>query len=111
MVNFMGRIQRLRPAVATLELDRTLDNMSLSRLDKFGTQYDSWAKGNKHDARSSWKIVQALMQLFGHKAKFSTAEELFLDMAKSNESFRGLNYEIIGDSGTQLLKEVQTVKV
>jgi NADH-quinone oxidoreductase subunit G len=111
MVNFMGRIQRLRPAVATLELDRTLDNMSLSRLDKFGTQYDSWAKGNKHDARSSWKIVQALMQLFGHKAKFSTAEEVFLDMAKSNESFRGLNYEIIGDLGTQLLKEVQTVKV
>jgi NADH-quinone oxidoreductase subunit G len=111
MVNFMGRAQRVRPAVSTLELDRSLDGMSLSRLDKFGTTYDAWAKGNKKDTRSTWKIVQALIQLFGHKAKFMTAEEVFLDMAKGNEAFRGLNYEIIGESGTQLLKEAQTVKV
>jgi len=111
MVNFLGRAQRIKPAAATLELDRSLDSMSLSRLDKFGTQYDAWAKGNKKDTRSTWKIVQMLMQLFGHKLKFNTAEEVFLDMAKTNESFRGLNYEIIGDSGTQLLKEAQTVKV
>ncbi len=111
MVNFMGRVQRIRAAAATIELDRTLDGMSLSRLDKFGTQYDAWAKGNKRDARSTWKIVQRLMELFSHKTKFMIAEEVFLDMAKSIEAFRGLNYEIIGDSGTQLLKEAQTVKV
>ena len=111
MVNFQGRIQRLRPAASSIDYDRALDGMSLSRLDKFGTQYDAWAKGNKKDTRASWKIVQMLMQLFGHKAKYALAEDVFLDMAKSIEAFKGLNYEIIGDSGTQLLKEIQTVKV
>jgi NADH-quinone oxidoreductase subunit G len=111
MVNFQGRIQRLRPAASSIDYDRALDGMSLSRLDKFGTTYDAWAKGNKKDTRASWKIIQMLMQLFGHKAKYALAEDVFLDMAKSIEAFKGLNYEIIGDSGTQLLKEVQTVKV
>ena len=113
MINYQGRVQRLRSAVTTTEFDRSLEHMSLSRLDKFGTPFDSWAKGNRRDARSTWKLVQMLMQLFGHKEKdkFMIAEDVFLDMAKSIEAFRGLNYEIIGASGTQVLKEAQTVKV
>ena len=111
MVNFMGRVQRIRPAAATIDHDRTLDGMSLSRLDKFGTPFDSWAKGNKRESRSTWRILQALMQLFGHKTKYIYSEEVFLEMAKNLEAFKGLNYEIIGDSGIQLLKEVQAVKV
>ena len=42
-VNFQGRAQRIRPAASTIEQDRSLDGMTLSRLDKFGTQFDSWA--------------------------------------------------------------------
>jgi predicted molibdopterin-dependent oxidoreductase YjgC len=111
IVNFQGRVQRIKPAASTIEQDRSLDGMSLSRLDKFGTQYDAWAKGNKRDARATWKIIQGLMQLFGNKTKFMIAEEVFLDMARTTAAFRNLNYEIIGDSGTQLQKEAQTVKV
>ncbi|MDR3665288.1 MAG: 2Fe-2S iron-sulfur cluster-binding protein [Ignavibacteriaceae bacterium] len=101
-VNFQGRAQRIRPAASTIEQDRSLDGMSLSRLDKFGTQYDSWATGNKRDARSSWKILQALMQLYGIKQKYSLAEDVFLDIAKNIKTFHGLNYEIIGDQGSLL---------
>ena len=48
MVNFQGRIQRIRPAVATLDLDRSLDGMSMSRLDKFGTEFDRWEPKQKN---------------------------------------------------------------
>jgi NADH-quinone oxidoreductase subunit G len=113
IVNFQGRAQRLKPAVSTIEQDRKLEGMSLSRLDKFGTRFDSWAKGNKRDARSTWKILQALMQMFGTKTKFMIAEEVFLDMTKSIDAFKGLNYDIIGESGIELNSEslLKTVKV
>ena len=42
--SFQGRVQRNRPAIATLEHDRILDGMSLSRLDKFGAHNDRWTK-------------------------------------------------------------------
>jgi NADH-quinone oxidoreductase subunit G len=38
--NFQGRVQRIRPAVATFDQDRALDGLSMSRLDKFGAQND-----------------------------------------------------------------------
>ena len=48
-LNGFGILQRIRPAVATSELDRALDGMNMSRLDKFGTKFDSWASGKKID--------------------------------------------------------------
>src|ERR1035437_3929487 len=112
-VNFQGRAQRIRPAASTIEQDRSLDGMTLSRLDKFGTQFDSWATGNKRDARSTWKILQALMQLYGIKTKYSIAEEVFIDLSKNIDAFKGLNYDIIGELGIKLKLDVpaKTVKV
>lgn len=101
-VNFQGRAQRIRPAASTIEQDRSLDGMTLSRLDKFGTQFDSWAIGNKRDARSTWKILQALMQLYGIKTKYSIAEEVFIDISKNIDAFKGLNYDIIGEFGIKI---------
>jgi NADH-quinone oxidoreductase subunit G len=101
-VNFQGRAQRIRPAASTIEQDRSLDGMTLSRLDKFGTPFDSWASSNKRDARTTWKILQALMQLYGIKNKYSIAEEVFIDIAKNIEAFKGLNYDIIGELGINI---------
>ena len=101
VVNFQGIVQRLRPAVATVEADRAIDGMTMSRLDKFGTQFDKWAKGNKHDARSSWKIISALSMAMGNKMKFNMAEEVFGEMAKSIEAFSGLDYDVIGELGAK----------
>ncbi len=98
-VNFQGRAQRIRPAITTHETDRSIDGMSMSRLDKFGTKFDSWGNVNKVEARPSWKIIAGLMTIFGHKQKFSMAEEVFREMSDIIPAFKGENYDKIGESG------------
>ena len=101
-INFEGRLQRIRPAIVTKNMERSLDGMSMSRLDKFGTQYDSWASGNRVDAQPSWKLISMLSQKLGGKINYQTAEDVFDDLVKSNKEFSGLDYDLIGEKGTQL---------
>lgn len=101
-VNFQGRVQRIRPAVATEEMDRALDGMEMSRWDKFGTEFDRWMQGHKYDSKPSWKIFTALSQLLGFKMKFNMAEEIFSEIANSNSAFKGLDYDVVGKHGSQL---------
>lgn len=105
-VNFQGRVQRIRPAVETEELDRSLDGMSKSRWDKFGTKFDRWMQGKKYDAKPSWKIFTLLDSYFSNKIKFKMAEEVFDEISKSNDVFKDLDYDIIGDLGSLIKKEV-----
>ena len=107
-INFQGRIQRIRPAVTTIEMERSLDGMSLSRWDKFGTDFDSWGKAKKNDARPTWKIISGLANAFGTKYKFTMAEEIFNEIAHTNPLFTGLDYDVIGESGVQL--KTETIK-
>ena len=113
MVNFQGRVQRLRPAVALANVDRAIEGMMLSRLDKFGTKYDKWAEQNKHDALSIWKILVMLANELGSKMKFEMAEEVFGEMTKTIEAFKALNYDEIGETGVELKINIkkETVKV
>ncbi len=110
MVNFQGRIQRLMPAVATLEQDRSLDGMAMSRLDKFGTRFDRWAKGNKRDVRPTWKIILSLSAAAGYKlirqAQANMAEDIFEIMSKKIDAFKGLDYDKIGEKGIMLKIDV-----
>ena len=101
-VNFQGMVQRLKPAVSTFELDRAIDGMMMSRLDKFGTQFDRWAKGNKRDARSTWKILVGLASTMGQKMKFNVAEDVFNDIAKNVNEFHSLDYDVVGEKGAKL---------
>lgn len=105
-VNFQGRVQRIRPAVETEELDRSLDGMSKSRWDKFGTKFDRWMQGKKYDAKPSWKIFTLLDSYFSNKIKFKMAEEVFDEISKSNDAFKDLDYDVIGDLGSLIKKEV-----
>jgi NADH-quinone oxidoreductase subunit G len=107
-VNFQGRVQRIRPAVETVETDRAIDGMSMSRLDKFGTDFDNWAKKHKHDARSSWKILSSLSSAMGHRLKFSMAEDVFSEISKTIPAFHGLDYDVIGELGAK--SKLQTVE-
>jgi NADH-quinone oxidoreductase subunit G len=109
-VNFQGRVQRIRPAVATIEVDRALEGMALSRLDKFGTKFDRWAQGKHYDARATWKILTSLSNVLGAKLKYQMAEDVFNDIASSIPEFKGLDYDLIGESGYQLkLEKVNVV--
>ena len=107
-INFQGRIQRIRPAVTTMDMERSLDGMSQSRWDKFGTDFDSWGKAKKNDARPTWKIISSLANAFGIKYKFSMAEEIFNEIVHTNPLFSGLDYDVIGEKGVQL--KLETVK-
>ena len=107
MVNINGRIQRIKPAVVTRTMERNFDNMSLSRLDKFGTEFDRWNKGNRVDAKPSWMLIQSLANLMGAKWKFENAEDVFDSITKSVDIFSGLDYETIGENGIQLIIKKQ----
>ncbi len=103
--NFEGRVQRLRPAVATLEADRALDGFAMSRLDRFGTQFDRWARGTKRDARPSWRIIAGVASVMGAKFRYAGADEVFAELASTVESFRGLTYQKIGAQGAPLTQK------
>lgn len=102
MINFQNRIQRIRPAVETLSSDRSLDGMSMSRLDKFGTDFDKWAKKNKLNSFPHWKILAAVSSHLNSKMKYNMAEEVFAEMTQQIDALRGLDYDQIGDLGFQL---------
>jgi NADH-quinone oxidoreductase subunit G len=106
LININGMVQRIRPAVSVAEQDRALDGMSMSRLDKFGTQWDRWASGKKIDAKPTWKILISLSKLLGHKIKFNMAEEVFNEMNTSIDAFKGLDYDMIGELGIKIKTEI-----
>jgi len=109
-VNFQGRVQRIRPAVETVELDRAIDGMSMSRLDKFGTVYDRWSKKNRRNARSTWKIISLISAALNGELKYNLAEDVFNDIVKHVKEFKGLDYDVIGEAGVKLNVEFsQTV--
>jgi NADH-quinone oxidoreductase subunit G len=111
-VNVSGVVQRIRPAISVVEQDRALDGMSMNRLDKFGTQWDRWASGKKINALPTWKILTSLAKAMGSKLKFNIAEEVFAEMANSIDAFKGLDYDIIGESGEKVKSEISNkVKV
>lgn len=110
-LNGFGVLQRIRPAVATSELDRALDGMNMSRLDKFGTKFDRWASGKKIEARPTWKILVSLSKALGYKMKYAMAEEIFNEMTASINELKGLDYDIVGESGIQIkINKNKTVK-
>lgn len=111
-VNFQGRIQRIRPAVAIEVVDRAVNGLSLSRLDKFGTKFDRWAEKNKRDAKATWKILSSLSELFNSKFKFNFAEDVFDEISQNIKAFNKLNYDVIGEAGVLLrnIKE-KSIKV
>src|SRR6185436_788986 len=80
-VNFAGWAQKLRPAVTTNYLVRGMDHLNMSRLDRFGTPYDKWARGNKRDAQETWRAIQMIAEHFGLHWKYYYTEDIFEEIA------------------------------
>lgn len=102
MTNFEGHVQRIRPAVATIDQDRALDGLAMSRLDKFGAHNDRWMKGVRRDARPSWRILTSLANAMGAKWKYSSAEDVFGEIASTVDGFKGMTYLKLGLQGMKL---------
>jgi NADH-quinone oxidoreductase subunit G len=99
IINFEGRVQRLKPAVATLEEERLPDEFSVSRLDKFGAQNDRWARGAKFDSRPVWKVIMQTARAMGHDFGYENTGDVFDDIAFKIPEFTGMSYEAIGSKG------------
>jgi NADH-quinone oxidoreductase subunit G len=102
MINFQGRVQRIRPAVATFEQDRAANGFSMSRWDEFAAHNDSWGKGTKKDARPTWRIIAAIANATAGKMKYASAEDVFKEMANQIPAFKGLSYHRIGAKGVMV---------
>lgn len=109
-INFQGRVQRLKVAIATKELDTSLDHDSRSKWETFGTSFDRWAQGHRYDAKSSWKIISGLSSQLGKKISYQMAEEVFEDLAAEVKNLKGIDYDEIGDKGV-LLKNIKVETV
>ncbi len=101
-VNFQRQVQRIRPAVTTLEQDRALDGFNMSRWDKFAAHNDTWGKGPRRDARPSWRIIMALAAAMGLKYKYQSAEDVFREIVERVPAFKGLSYSALGSRGRRL---------
>lgn len=101
-VNFQNRVQRIRPAVATLEEERLPGEFSVSRLDKFGAQNDRWTKGTRYNSRPVWKVLAQLAKVLGSDFGYDTTEDVFDDIAAKVPEFAGLSYELIGTLGAAI---------
>jgi NADH-quinone oxidoreductase subunit G len=99
VVNFQNRVQRLRPAVASLEQERLPGDFAVSRLDKFGAHNDRWTKGTRYNTRPAWKVIQQMAKVFGNDFGYVNTEEVFDDIAAKVPAFAGMDYESIGKLG------------
>ena len=103
-VNFQNRVQRLKPAVVTLELERLIGDFAMSRLDKFGAQNDSWTHGTRFNARPGWKILKQIAKSLGVNFDFENSEEVFEELCNTIPSMKGWNYDTIGDKGKVIVE-------
>ena len=101
-LNGFGMLQRIKPAIATEEMDRSLDNLSESRWDKFGTKFDRWMKGKKYDVKPSWKLITIISGSLKVKFNFNMAEEVFNEASNNIKPLNGLDYDVISDKGVKL---------
>lgn len=101
-VNFNNRIQRIKPAVVTLEQERLVGEYSISRLDKFGAPNDSWSHGIRYNTRPTWKILTKIAKSLGYNFNFENSEDVFTKLCNTIPSIKGWNYDIIGSTGKNL---------
>lgn len=98
-VNFQNRVQRIRPAVASLEQERLPGEFSMSRLDKFGAHNDRWTHGARFNSRPGWKLIKQLAKAFGSSFAFENSEEVFMELANTIEGMNGYDYDSVGHEG------------
>lgn len=101
-LNFEGQLQLIRPAVNTAENERWTGAFTMSRLDKFASEFDRWGRMKRYDARSAARILTNLGQLLGARWKYDHPEDIFEEMVERIPVLKGLTYERLGRWGVRL---------
>lgn len=101
-VNFQNRVQRIKPAVVTLEQERLVGEFSVSRLDKFGAHNDKWTHGTRYNARPTWKILTRIAKSLGFNFHFENTEEVFVELCSTIPQMKGWDYDSIEGQGKEI---------
>jgi NADH-quinone oxidoreductase subunit G len=96
-VNVDGRVQRTIPAKETIYTDRRINlEMSMGRLDHFGTRFDNWVSDkNKVDCVPAWEFLVRLAHESGQTLSYDSARDILSEISASIEAFRDVTYERI----------------
>ncbi len=121
--NFEGRVQKINIAVLprdyepwmlykprkfgdkkpnTGEINKA--NLALSRLFKFGTQFDRWASGERRNVKPSWWVIMQIANKLGAKFTYANSSDVFKEISETVREFKGLSYDLIGDEGAMINK-------
>jgi len=103
-----GRVQRSLPAKETVYTSRaTNSEMSVGRLDRFGTSFDNWVNDqNKVDCKPAWEIIADLASRFGFEMDFASSRSLFDHIASEISSLSGISYDKMdAEQGVVVSKE------
>ncbi|MDX9759488.1 MAG: 2Fe-2S iron-sulfur cluster-binding protein [Bacteroidota bacterium] len=101
-LNFEGQLQLIRPSINTAENERWTGAFTMSRLDKFASEFDRWGRMKRADARSAARILTNLGQLLGARWKYDHPEDIFDEMVTRIPALKGLTYERLGRWGVRL---------
>lgn len=96
-VNVDGIAQRTIPAKETIYTNRRVNlEMSMGRLDHFGTRFDNWVSDkNKVDCIPAWEFFARLANEMGVAYSYSSAHEILDDIVAHVPAFGGLSYDRI----------------
>jgi len=109
-INVDGRIQRTVPAKETLYTNRRLNlEMSMSRLDHYGTKFDNWVTdANRVDCIPAWEFFSRLTDAES-KLSWQSSREILEEIADVHPVFQKVSYDRMDDeNGIQLELEQTT---
>ena len=100
-INTDGRIQRTTPAKETLYTSRRLNlEMSMARLDHYGTKFDNWVKDeNRIDCIPAWEFFVRLAEEMDRDMGFTSSREILSEIASVNPAFEDVTYEQMDEQG------------
>jgi NADH-quinone oxidoreductase subunit G len=106
-INVDGIIQRTIPAKETIYTNRRVNlEMSMGRLDHFGTRFDNWVSDkNKIDCIPTWEFLVRLANEMNINLAYDSAQQIIEELSVSVNTFSGISYARIDDElGVSLVK-------
>lgn len=111
-VSVDGYIQRTVPAKETRYTNRRLNlEMSMSRLDHYGTRYDNWVTDtNRIDCIPAWEFFTRAGTVEKTPA-WQSSREIMEEIARNIPAFEGVSYQRMDDENGIRLEITQTPEV
>jgi len=109
-INVDGIIQRTIPAKETIYTNRRVNlEMSMGRLDHFGTRFDNWVSyKNKLDCIPTWEFLVRLAAEMNISLAYDSAQQIFEELSVTVHTFSGVSYARIDDDlGVSLVNSQQ----